>query len=150
MLFWIGLILGIIIGWIIEWVLDWWFWRGDIAEIGTVLASPGPESSPSDVATIEELSQVAMPSEGWIEASSSVETSSVAHSSMNDLKKIKGIGKVYEGMLNQGGIYNFSQLAALTPEKIQQLIGPENWQNIDSESWIEQAQQYAINQEGSR
>ena len=61
----------------------------------------------------------------------------------DDLKKIKGIGKVYEGILNKGGVTTFEELANLTSESVQDIIGPENWQSIDIDSWVAQARELA-------
>ncbi len=65
------------------------------------------------------------------------------------LVDIDGIGPVYERKLFAAGILTFAQLAALTPERLREIINPERWQSIDAESWIAEAQQFAERTEGS-
>jgi predicted flap endonuclease-1-like 5' DNA nuclease len=60
----------------------------------------------------------------------------------DDLEEIDGIGQVYAGRLNEAGIYSFEQLTQLTPERIREIINPEEWQKIEPESWIAQAKEF--------
>ena len=55
------------------------------------------------------------------------------------LRAIDGIGVVYERKLFDAGVYTFEQLAALTPEQVQEIIKPEAWQHIEPQAWIEEA-----------
>jgi predicted flap endonuclease-1-like 5' DNA nuclease len=55
------------------------------------------------------------------------------------LEVIEGIGPVYAKRLNEAGIFSFWQLAGQTPERLREMIDPEDWQKIDPESWIAQA-----------
>ena len=55
------------------------------------------------------------------------------------LEKIKGIGKVFATRLNEAGIYTFAQLAALTPEQLEQTLEAESFQAANFEDWITQA-----------
>lgn len=60
--------------------------------------------------------------------------------SKDDLKKIKGIGKVYEGRLNEIGIFSFGQIAKLQGkgiEAIEVLTGFPG--RIQREDWVGQA-----------
>lgn len=59
------------------------------------------------------------------------------------LADIKGIGPVYEKVLQNAGIDTFEKLAALTPEQLNTLINAPDWRPIDAESWLEQARLYA-------
>ncbi len=61
----------------------------------------------------------------------------------DDLTKIRGIGRVYAGKLYAAGIYSFADLAALSEEQLRAIIQPKEWQNIDVNSWIEQARTLA-------
>jgi predicted flap endonuclease-1-like 5' DNA nuclease len=58
------------------------------------------------------------------------------------LEIIKGIGPIYEQLLNAAGITTFAQLAAQTPKQVHQIIAAEeNSHMANVESWLEQAQQ---------
>lgn len=67
----------------------------------------------------------------------------------DDLKRIEGIGAVYEKRLNECGVLTFEQLAELSPDTIEDMIQPAAWQNVDFDSWIEQAGQLAVAQDDS-
>lgn len=57
-----------------------------------------------------------------------------------DLKVVNGIGNTYEKRLNGAGITNFAQLATHTAEQLKAIIRPQEWQAVDFESWIVEAQ----------
>lgn len=58
----------------------------------------------------------------------------------DDLKKIKGIGKVYEGRLNEIGIFNFSQISKLQGKGIEAIEALTGFPGrIQREDWIGQA-----------
>ncbi len=59
----------------------------------------------------------------------------------DDLKKIKGIGEVFEKALNDHGIYTFKQVSKLTPEDMEALseIGGVTRHLIEEEDWVGQA-----------
>lgn len=57
----------------------------------------------------------------------------------DELEKIVGVGEVYANRLKGAGVHSFGQLAQLTPEHVREIINPEDWHNIEPESWITQA-----------
>lgn len=60
--------------------------------------------------------------------------------SADDLKKIKGVGKVIEGKLNELGIYHYDQVASWRPQQIAWVDGALSFKGrIDREEWIAQA-----------
>jgi predicted flap endonuclease-1-like 5' DNA nuclease len=61
----------------------------------------------------------------------------------DQLEEIDGIGDVYAQRLNEAGIYTFEQLAQLSVDRIQEIISAEEWQKIEPESWIAQANKLA-------
>lgn len=62
----------------------------------------------------------------------------------DDLKQIKGVGPKIEGILNDLGIYHFSQVAAFTEENIAWVNTYLKFKGrIQREKWIEQAKQLA-------
>ena len=70
---------------------------------------------------------------------------SEAPAEVDDLKKVKGIGPKYEGLLNSYGIYKWEQLAAFTPRDVEWLAAqlgsfPDR---IDRDEWVQQAGELA-------
>ena len=62
----------------------------------------------------------------------------------DDLKKIKGVGKVLEGKLNEAGIYHFWQVAALKGDQITELEEEMSFPGrITRDDWITQAEEFA-------
>lgn len=62
----------------------------------------------------------------------------------DDLKLIKGVGKVLEGKLNQAGIYHFWQVAALKPDQITELEDEMSFPGrITRDDWLAQAAAFA-------
>ena len=62
----------------------------------------------------------------------------------DDLKKIKGVGKVLEGKLNDAGIFHFWQVAALSAEQISELEEEMSFPGrIERDNWVEQAAELA-------
>ena len=59
------------------------------------------------------------------------------------LEKIDGIGPVYEAKLWGAGILTFLQLSQSTPERVLEIIKPEEWQKLDVVAWIAEAGQFA-------
>lgn len=58
----------------------------------------------------------------------------------DDLKKVKGIGPVYEGKLNEFGIFTFEQIGKLNAEArdaIEDLTGFPG--RVEREAWVAQA-----------
>jgi predicted flap endonuclease-1-like 5' DNA nuclease len=131
-----ALIIGVIIGWLIEWVIDWVFWRRDDKKLAQAEAELQQLRSQSaqDQATIEQLrtdlnalaGQVSQPEDA--------------------LERIKGIGAVFARRLKAAGIRTFGQLAEATPDRIREIIKPEEWQKIDPEAWIAEARTLAAEQ----
>lgn len=56
---------------------------------------------------------------------------------------ISGIGPVYERKLWSAGVVTFDQLAALSAERIEEIISPAAWQKIEPEAWIVEARTLA-------
>ncbi|MCL4157842.1 UNVERIFIED_CONTAM: hypothetical protein GTU68_025798 [Idotea baltica] len=62
----------------------------------------------------------------------------------DDLKLIKGVGKVLEGKLNEAGIYHFWQVAALKGDQIADLEEEMSFPGrIERDDWISQAEEFA-------
>lgn len=62
----------------------------------------------------------------------------------DDLKKIKGVGKVLEGKLHEAGIFHFWQVAALKADQITELEEEMSFPGrIGRDDWVSQAEEFA-------
>lgn len=107
-------------------------------EISTAKAEPKKAESKFATATLPELSDE--------EKSAKVSTileklGSATSDEKDDLKKIKGVGPVFEKNLNGIGIFTFSQISNLTPETIKLVEEVTRYfpGKIEREDWISQA-----------
>ena len=57
----------------------------------------------------------------------------------DDMTSIRGIGRIYQWKLRDAGIASFEQLAAVTPERLREILQVPDWRKFEPESWIEQA-----------
>ncbi|MEM0899402.1 MAG: hypothetical protein AAGI92_05570 [Pseudomonadota bacterium] len=61
----------------------------------------------------------------------------------DDLKRIKGVGKVFEGKLNGAGVYSLKDIAAMSQADLQKLDDEMNLGGrTANEKWIEQAKTF--------
>lgn len=65
------------------------------------------------------------------------------------LTDINGIGPVYAAKLYEAGVDTFEELASLTPDEIQSIVGLPRWRfrSSDLTSWVEQARVLAARRE---
>ncbi|MEZ4866467.1 MAG: hypothetical protein R3C14_34430 [Caldilineaceae bacterium] len=126
MVFWLGLFAGLIIGWVIEWVIDWRFWRRDQAIHLDQESQLRRELESARLEITRLQTQI------------SNETPA-APPSPDRLQDIKGIGQAFAKRLNEAGIFTFVQVGALSPEQLERIIKPQEWQTLDYSSWISQA-----------
>jgi len=69
----------------------------------------------------------------------------------DDLMRIEGIGRVYDGRLAAAGINTFAELVAAGEARLQEIIQPQAWQRVNFAEWIEQARLIVDgNEEGLR
>lgn len=57
----------------------------------------------------------------------------------DDLMRIEGIGRVYDGRLRAAGISTFAGLIDAGEARLQEIIQPQSWQRVNFAEWIEQA-----------
>lgn len=129
MLFWLGLTAGAIIGWVIEWVIDWRYWRRDLTVVSD---EEGRLRRELEVARLEI---------GRLQTQLTVQSTDA--STIDRLQDINGIGQVYAKRLNEAGIRTFADLAASTPQKLAEILKPQEWQTLDFDAWIRQARSFA-------
>lgn len=56
---------------------------------------------------------------------------------------IKGIGPVFSGILHEAGIHNFTQLAQMTSDELDNLLNLPKWRKVSTQEWIDQARIFA-------
>lgn len=104
------LVLGLLIGWLAEWVIDWLYWRNRIRpvveensnlkeQIKTLEARKNKRSQLSKTRPIRD------------------------RAGKDNLQAIKGIGPVIAKRLNDAGVYTFEELAQLTPDELEEILG---------------------------
>lgn len=159
----VAFVLGLLIGWVIEWVIDWIYWRrrssawlkqenelrervktaeARSADLERQLAvqKASLASAEDELRAAKAQTVLSNPVDISDAQPAPVRTMPVVH---DDLVVIKGIGPVIAGKLNQVGIYSFEDLAAMTPERLRELVGDVISRLADEESIIEQAKQLA-------
>lgn len=128
MIFWLGLFAGLIIGWVIEWIIDWRFWRSEHNDSVDEESRLRRELESARIEINRLQAQLAVPA---------------APVAADQLQEIQGIGQVFAKRLNDAGIFTFAQLAELSPERLREIIQPQEWQSLDFAAWLAQARTLA-------
>lgn len=129
MIFWLGLFAGLIIGWVIEWIIDWRFWRSEHNDSVDEESRLRRELESARLEINRLQSQLTAPP--------------AAPVAVDQLQEIQGIGQVFAKRLNDAGIFTFAQLAELSPERLREIIQPQEWQSLDFAAWLAQARTLA-------
>jgi len=116
-------VLGLLAGWLIEWLIDYYYWRRR---------------------RVEGVSQPVRAAEAPVRFAEPAPAKPVK----DDLKVIKGIGPVIEGMLNAAGIFTFEQLGKLTATDLRAILGKAIERLADEESLLQQARDLARKSKG--
>ena len=114
-----------------------------LAEEGEQPAEEGPPPVEEAAAPMEKVESLAEEAQPLAEEGQSL-AEEAPPPVPDNLKRIKGIGPVFEARLNQAGIWTFADLAELTPEQIREIVSSGRAKNmIEPEEWIAQARQLA-------
>jgi len=125
------LVLGLLIGWLVEWVIDWFYWRGRIRAAAEENASLAEENENLET----ENANLKTENADLKERITAIETKINKKSQLSktkpirdragkdNLQAIKGIGPVIAKRLNDSGIYTFEELAQLTAEELEEILG---------------------------
>lgn len=158
----VALLVGFLIGWLAEWALDLLRWRarakwagfdleGRISEEGAVQFGLGEGGDYAQVITgylekrdaeIHELQAKVEAKEAQLDTLQA-RFDEYVQTHPDDLAAIKGIGRIYQWKLRDGGINSYTELAQTTPESIREILDVPAWRKIEPESWIEQAKTLA-------
>ena len=158
-LFWI--LVGIIIGWVVEWVIDWLFWRkpgGQSLEKLTLAEAENRRLQAQLTENEQKLAKLAGTERDakfcqakLADAEETVEQlraelnaiSAQAPQEEDLFERIKGIWTSFAERFHEAGIFTFAQLGEAKPERVREIVSPEEWQEIEPESWIAQAKVFA-------
>jgi predicted flap endonuclease-1-like 5' DNA nuclease len=153
-----ALLVGFLIGWLAEWALDLLRWRararwagfdleGRIVREGIVQFEAGEGGDYTPVMTgylekrdaeIHQLQAKMEAKEAQLDALQA-RFDEYVRTHPDELADIKGIGRIYQWKLRDGGINSYAQLAQTTPERIREILDVPAWRKVEPESWIEQA-----------
>lgn len=142
----VAFILGLLIGWLIEWVIDWLYWRKRIQACQQSLANCQENQKKYQ----DEIEGLKAENEDLMKKLEAAESKTVQAASiepatppvLDKLQKIKGIGPVIEGKLNEAGVYTFEQLAAKTPDDLRDMLGDVIERLADEDAIINQAKEF--------
>ena len=133
-----ALVLGLLIGWLAEWIIDWFYWRARMRTAMQENPDLEKENSRLEEENItltrehknldeENTDLKARLSELETEISQIKASAMVANllnkDSTHNFQGIKGIGPVFSKRLNEAGIRTFEQLAQLTPQDMEKILG---------------------------
>jgi predicted flap endonuclease-1-like 5' DNA nuclease len=113
-----SIVLGLLIGWLVEWVIDWSYWRGRIR--------PVAEENARLVRDNADLKERLAAIESKVSRKSQLAKTRPTgdRAAKDNLQAIRGVGPVISKRLNEAGIYTFEELSQLTPDELQEIMGP--------------------------
>ena len=113
-----SIVLGLLLGWLVEWVIDWFYWRARIR--------PMTEENARVTRDNTDLKERLATLETKVSRKSQLSKTRPRGERANkdNLQAIKGIGPVISKRLNEAGIYTFEELSRLSPDELQEIMGP--------------------------
>ena len=132
--FLITFVVGVIVGWLIKWVID---------SMKAPKATPTTVRMPQKTGELESAQRRIQELEHKLGEAQEMPARMVFQHK-DRLEKIHGIGPVFANRLNEAGVHTFSDLAKMSPDRVRDIISPQDWQAIDPPSWIGQASDLAL------
>lgn len=133
-----SIVLGLLIGWLVEWVIDWFYWRGRIRP----MAEENARLERDNADLKERLAAVQTKVSRKSQLAKTRPTSDRA--GKDNLQAIKGVGPVISKRLNEAGVYTFEELSRLSPDELQEIMGPLSKRFFPKqESILTQAKEFA-------
>ena len=137
-----ALVLGLLIGWLVEWVIDWFYWRNRM-QAAIMQENPDLVKLKKENARLEEENTTLMRAHKHLDEENAdlkerlakledeinqIKTSALIGHLLNkdgshNFQSIKGIGPAFSKRLNEAGIDTFEQLAQLTPQDMERILG---------------------------
>jgi predicted flap endonuclease-1-like 5' DNA nuclease len=133
-----SIVLGLLIGWLVEWVIDWFYWRGRIRPV----AEENARLARDNADLKERLAAI----EGKVSRKSQLAKTRPTsdRAGKDNLQAIKGVGPVISKRLNEAGVYTFEELSRLSPDELQEIMGPLSKRFFPKqESILTQAKEFA-------
>lgn len=139
--FFLGLVIGLLIGLLLNWVLSPLFDRSEKeptrGETDAVRALDHLERR------MQAVERALSEREGGEGMKTGRHFTQVIVRRSDDLQQIKGIGPTFSRRLNEAGIHTYRELATSPPERVKQIVGAEEWQDVDIETWVRMARRLA-------
>ena len=138
------LVLGLLIGWLIEWIIDWFYWRARMRPLVDENSRLEKENAylKENIHLDEENTTLMREHKKLDEENTNLkvrlgdledEINQIKASALighllnkdgtHNFQAIKGIGPAFSKRLNEAGIHTFEQLAQLTPQDMEQILG---------------------------
>lgn len=126
-----ALVLGVLIGWLVEWVIDWFYWRGRIRALAEEHASLAEANANLEAENVNLKAESANLNERIAALETKVNKKSQLsktrpiqdRAGKDNLQAIRGVGPVISKRLNEAGIYTFEEMAQLTSEELEEILG---------------------------
>ena len=139
-----ALVLGILIGWLAEWIIDWFYWRGRMQSLAEENSRLEKEHMPlKENAQLEEENTSLIREYKKLDEENTdlkarlteledeinqIKAAALIGPLLNkdgthNFQSIKGIGPAFAKRLNDAGIRTFEQLAQLTPQDMEKILG---------------------------
>jgi len=139
-----ALILGILVGWLIEWIIDWFYWRARMRPLVEENSRLAKENAylKENIHLDEENTTLMREHKKLDEENSTLkeriaeleaEISQIKAAAMighllnkdstHNFQAIKGIGPAFSKRLSEAGITTYEQLAQLTPQDMEKILG---------------------------
>jgi len=119
-----ALVLVLLIGWLIEWIIDWFYWRGRIRPLAEENAHLAEANKNLERENTDIKERIAVLEAKVNKRSQRSKTKPIRDRAGKDnLQAIRGIGPVIAKRLNDAGIYTFEELAQLTPDELEEILG---------------------------
>jgi predicted flap endonuclease-1-like 5' DNA nuclease len=130
-----ALVLGLLIGWLIEWVIDWFYWRGRLNAAVQATTTENEKLSEQNLelvrtnknldeanSTLQERAAALQAEIDQLKAAALV-GDLLDEKGNHNFQAIKGIGPAFSERLKKAGIKTFDQLAQLTSEDMEKILG---------------------------
>ena len=149
-------VLGILVGWIAEWILDWFYWRKrtraaikSTAEENERLDNQNADLTRANKTLDEAYSDLKVRFADLQNEVNRLKAAAIIGHILDEkgnhsFQAIKGIGPAFEKRLKDSGIRTFEQLAQLTSQDMERILGTLYKRFFSKENTIlEQAKEFA-------
>lgn len=134
----VAFILGLLIGWLIEWVIDWFYWRRkneDRSVVADVSTRSRVDELELEIASYRNQLASLQTEHARLDtpirtraANRPVVTSQTPAAQVqkrDSLVEIKGVSPAMAERLNESSVYTFTDLGALHPQKLKEIVGEQ-------------------------